>query len=485
MIPSTGVARTSGFYDPLERADVRATLQTLNNLIKWMAKLPGRKLGVFISEGLRIFETDTAPELRDTGARAARANVAFYSIDPRGLDAWLPLPSEAPSSIFDAPGTLAERNLAEVEQNRSDVTQSQASLRELAAETGGKFFANTNDFKRGFEGLLEENSAYYMLGFQPEAKNWDDKFHKIKVAVRDRPDLSVSARRGYQATSEKPGRTDVNPRVAEAIEAINSPLVRRDVDLRVTPIFLDDTEGDAILTTLLHIDTSKLNFKQVEGKYHTELEQVGYLFDSSGRVADQFTDTVKIDLAPDSYELALKRGFVSTRRVKVKPGLYQSRLFIREEGSGLIGTANDIVEIPNLKDGRFALSSIVVRGGGDEKSNAAQPATEGPTLSMRRFSRTSALYYHIVIYNATGGQKNQPELEMQTRVLKGNQVVYTGPPKSVQIAPGSELPARIITGGALQLQSLTADEYVIEIAVRDKLRKKEAVARQQIDFTVE
>ena len=39
--------------DPLESADARATLYTLNNLISAMSRLPGRKLSVFISEGLR------------------------------------------------------------------------------------------------------------------------------------------------------------------------------------------------------------------------------------------------------------------------------------------------------------------------------------------------------------------------------------------------------------------------------------------------
>src|SRR5262249_34916056 len=75
-----------GNADPLEEADVRATLSTLNNLVNSMKQLPGRKLALFVSEGLRIFQTDTSQDLRHTTDLAARADVVFYTIDPRGLD---------------------------------------------------------------------------------------------------------------------------------------------------------------------------------------------------------------------------------------------------------------------------------------------------------------------------------------------------------------------------------------------------------------
>src|SRR5262249_11213309 len=80
--PRVPQTRLGGNADPLEEADVRATLGTLNNLINSMKQLPGRKLALFVSEGLRIFQTDTSQELRHTTDLAARADVVFYTIDP-------------------------------------------------------------------------------------------------------------------------------------------------------------------------------------------------------------------------------------------------------------------------------------------------------------------------------------------------------------------------------------------------------------------
>jgi hypothetical protein len=64
-------------------------------------------------------------------------------------------------------------------------------------------------------------------------------------------------------------------------------------------------------------------------------------------------------------------------------------------------------------------------------------------------------------------------------------VVFDGAFRPVQIAAGSTPPARILTGGIFQLGGLAPDEYMLEITVVDKLRKKDNIARQEIDFTVE
>src|SRR5262249_10330124 len=237
--------------------------------------------------------------------------------------------------------------------------ESQDSLRMIANETGGKFFGNNNDIKQGLDKVLDENSAYYMLGFYPEASRWDGKFHKVKVVVRNRPDLSVSFRKGYLAKSSQPDTSaKLDPKVAEAIEAINSPLVRRDLDLRLTPLYADNSQREPFVTLLLHIDASKLTFTQSQGRYQGAVDEVGFVLDAQGRTVDRFANDLQLNLQPATHDAVIKRGLVATRTLNVKPGVYQVRLFVREVSSGLIGTANDFIEIPDLKANRLAVSSI-------------------------------------------------------------------------------------------------------------------------------
>lgn len=478
-LPSTGISLPAINVDPLEQADARSTLHALDEVIKAMSNLPGRKVSVFMSEGLRIFQTDTHSTLLETAARAARANVVFYTIDPRGLD---PLTLGADEDIAsDNAASLSDAVNDAANAKRNDFSESQDSLRAIAAETGGKFFGNNNDIKHGLEVFLKENSAYYMLGFQPEDARWDGKFHKIKVVVRNRPDLQVSFRKGYMARGEKTdAQKSTDPKVAEIIEAISSPLVRRDIDMRLTPLYLDDTQREPVVTVLLHIDASKLSFKHAQDTYQDTLDQIGYIYDTGGKVVDQFSNKIDLNLKPQTYEATLKRGLLSTRQLRLQPGLYQVRLFIREIETGLIGTANDSFEVPNFKAERLTMSSLFLQGQGNEAGS------EGGTLAHRSFPRSGKFTYQTVIYNAkTDGKIHQPQLEMRTRVLRGSEVVFKGALRPIQPPTDGTPPSRIIIGGTFQMKSLAPDEYTLEITVIDKLRKKDAVVRQEIDFTVE
>jgi VWFA-related protein len=473
-----------GNPDPFEEADVHTTLNAMKETIKSMSKLPGRKVAVLVSEGIRASATQTTQDLKETTAMAGRGNVVFYTIDPRGLE---PLMLNVTDEI-DTDADFSTAVTDAMESKRSDFYESQDSLREIALDTGGKFFGNNNDIVHGLDQMLDENSAYYMLGFYPEAGKWDGKFHKVKVVVREHPELTVSFRKGYLAKSPKPESTATDPKAAEVIEAISSPLVRRDIDLRLTPLYIDDAQREPVVTLLLHIDASKLTFVQSEGRYRDQLEEIGFVLDAKGNTIDRFSNVLDLNLLPQSYQNALKRGFVATRTMNIKPGTYQIRLFVRETGPRLIGTANDFIDVPNMKSEKLTTSSLFLSGQAVEQGKRVDTAGIGGTPSQRRFQRSGEFAYSLVIYNPKVDDKSkQPQLEMRTRILKGSKVIYNGGPKPVVAAEGSTLPARIITGGVIKLLSLEPDDYTIEVTVVDRLRKKKEdnVIRREMDFSVE
>ena len=470
--------------DPLEMADVRVTLETLNNVITSMRQLPGRKLGVFVSEGFRLYPTQTNREFSETIGLAARSNVVFYSIDPKGLT--------APFTAADSLESPAERSAnfgeaiaKQLTQNQLDLLDRRESLSSLASETGGKLFSDNNDINRGLANLLDENSSYYLLGFQPEQAKWDGKLHKIKVVVRNRPELTVLARRSYLARSDAPKPSSADPKVAEAIDAISSPFVRRDIDLRLTALYIDNPQREPSVTLLLHIDASKLHLIESEGSYHSSLEQIGFVLDANGRTVESFSNTLQLNLQPKTFQAALKQGFVATRTMNLKPGVYQIRLFVREVGFGAIGTANDFIEIPDLKAAdRLGASSLFLAGQTAQQGKTADAA--GATPSQRKFPTNGEFSYSMVIYNPRIDEKmKQPQLEMRTRILTGSKAVFTGQPHPVAAGEGSALPYRVVTGGVIKPLILPSGDYTVEVIVWDKLRKKDSIVRRETDFSVE
>ncbi|MFL6215092.1 MAG: VWA domain-containing protein [Blastocatellia bacterium] len=487
-MPDAGLTHNADDVDPLEMADVRTTLSTMDEMIRALGKIPGRKLGVLISEGLRMDAVHAWPFLADTTALAARANVVFYTIDPRGLE-YEGLAADDDSTALAAAFGVSVSDVAGLvgASRKLDFVETQESLKRIAYDTGGTFFGNNNDIKRGLDNLLDENAAYYMLGFQPEGRAWDGKYHKIKVAVRNRPDLTVAYRKGYLAKSDKAATPlSTNPDVAEALDAISSPFVHRDIDLRLTPLYVFNPQGEAVVTGLLHIDASKLQFKQVNGNYQSLLEQVGYIYDANGKAVDTFANQVSLDLKPETYQTVLKRGLVATRQLRLPPGLYQMRLFVREAETRLIGTANNIFVIPNIKGSTLALSSVFMHGGAIKDGKVVPATSEGDTLSQRHFHKGSIFSYEVVIYNAKSDDKiGHPQLEMRARVLRGNQVVFKGEFKPVAIAADAKAPTPIVAARSFQLGNLPPDEYTLEVTVIDRQRKKEALVRQETDFTID
>src|SRR5262245_27546650 len=99
----------------------------------------------FEKGGLQFAETDLIAEL----TRAAnRANVTFYTVDPRGL----------------VGGADINLNLTSTEW-QNYVNNTIDSLRVLAEETGGIAVVNTNDFKNKFKVIDNEMSDYYLIGW--------------------------------------------------------------------------------------------------------------------------------------------------------------------------------------------------------------------------------------------------------------------------------------------------------------------------------
>ena len=127
--------------------------------------------------------------------RARRANVAIYTLDPRGLV----LPETAVRG--DINSEQVRRQVAERVVNQHQY------LSEIALNTGGRSFFNLPDPRKGVAAILEENSHYYLISYQPDPPRFDGRFHQISVRVKA-PGVTVRARRGYVAPSKSSGRKD-------------------------------------------------------------------------------------------------------------------------------------------------------------------------------------------------------------------------------------------------------------------------------------
>ncbi len=190
--------------------DVRVsiTLDTLQQIARYLAGQRGRKSLLWFSTGFPIAVTGINPEdmetsrtygdkLRATTNLLNDAHVAIYAIDASGL--LVGNISDPSQSGRDANGRIAltieaNRKLANEEFARMTTND---TLERAADDTGGRFF-HGNDIANSIAISLQDAGAYYVLAYYPSNKKWDGRFRQVRVKV-NRPGITVRSRQGYFA----------------------------------------------------------------------------------------------------------------------------------------------------------------------------------------------------------------------------------------------------------------------------------------------
>jgi VWFA-related protein len=148
------------------------------------------------AELLRVANLEDGTRLRDLITEANRHNVTFYPINPSGLAVF-----DEPLSVRSAPNPSASPGLTPFAQDHARQTSRVQNLRTLAENTDGLAVVDTNDLATGLRKVVNDVSAYYLLGYYSTNTKLDGNYHRIQVKMK-RPGLTVKARRGYFAPSE-------------------------------------------------------------------------------------------------------------------------------------------------------------------------------------------------------------------------------------------------------------------------------------------
>ena len=165
------------------RKAAELTLRVADALANGLARMPGPKSVVFLSEGFMLW--DVQSRLRDVVGQTNRAGAHIYAIDVRGLN--------------------KGRNAGLLTMNQADDVGGALSFDEqvdgpssLAIDTGGMFIENENNLGRALGAIEQDAATYYVLGYTPSNQTFDGKYRGISVTVK-RAGVKVRARRGYLA----------------------------------------------------------------------------------------------------------------------------------------------------------------------------------------------------------------------------------------------------------------------------------------------
>ncbi|MEX2273468.1 MAG: VWA domain-containing protein [Vicinamibacterales bacterium] len=140
------------------------------------------------SQATNLLMMDNRQFFRDLLAKAQRANVSFYPVDPRGL------------AVFDTP--LGQGPPRDILGDFASLRNRRDGLMELAENTDGMALISSNDLSGTLRKLAQSLSTYYLLGYYSSNTKFDGGYRRLEVKVK-KPDIKLKARRGYFAPTQE------------------------------------------------------------------------------------------------------------------------------------------------------------------------------------------------------------------------------------------------------------------------------------------
>jgi VWFA-related protein len=193
---------------------VGITIDALTQVARYMSGIPGRKNLVWLSGS---FPISISPDLNEERPVSASRNyttqlrqatnllaggqVAVYPVDVRGLAAedistsdnmgvgprqTLPPSTPGRPSSDDSvvpPSQLLQQGMLQRLALRS---AERDTLNQIASDTGGKAFFNSNAIDEAINTAAEQSSNYYTLSYTPANRNYNGRFRKIKVGLAEK-----------------------------------------------------------------------------------------------------------------------------------------------------------------------------------------------------------------------------------------------------------------------------------------------------------
>ena len=442
-------------------------------IVNTLGRLPGRKSLVLFSEGIAIPPAVHRLFLGVIDA-ANRANVSIYTIDAAGLraESQQGLIRDQVNRTAGAGGGILEGGAGggalskELENNEYVLRQDSATgLGELAQDTGGVAFSNTNNLRPAFERIESDLRNYYLLGYTPVKAQFDGRFRTIQVKVK-RPGLTVAARKGYFAV-RNPGGTPVNAWEAPVLGALEQKPVPNAFPVRAGALLFPERGRPGLVPVVVELKTAPLTFQPApDGKnYSSDFTVLVRFLDQQNQVSRKVSQHYEIRGELAQMERAKQGEVVFYRESELPPGLYTMETAVYDAPSGRASVRFSTVEVPAYQEGQLRMSSLVLVKRG-EQVPAKDQRTDNPLLvngvalspnlgdPVSKSSKEVAFYF--VIYPEPGGKSPDVMIELLLNGQIAARVPMPVPPAdaSGRIQQLGRLPVEQLAPGTYELQAI-------------------------------
>jgi len=327
-------------------------LLAIRAISKSLERVDQRKSMLYFSGGLTRNGIENQASLRAATNEAAKANLAIYSVDTRGLQALPPVGDASKGSLR---GNSAYSGSAVTAQFSANFA-SQETLATLSSDTGGKAFFDSNDFGPAFQQVQHDTEAYYILGFHSTNQAHDGSFRHLTITI-DRKDAKIEYRPGYYAPSDFQHQKTEDRELA-LTEQMRSDSPATDVAVYLQALYLRENESMFYVPISLIVPGSQIPFTAKGNSDKANIDILGRVQNSQGITVGNVRDTVK--LALDASQQVQQKNIQYSTGFSLAPGKYHLKFVVRENQTGNMGSFETDIQVPDLKKIPLKLSSVVL-----------------------------------------------------------------------------------------------------------------------------
>jgi len=406
-------------------------LQALRTVAKQLEHIDQKKSLIYFSNGMTRTGIENQSELRAATNAAVRANMAIYTMDIRGLQAIVP-GGEAQSASLRGVSAYSGQSM----QNAFDSNfSSQETLVTLAGDTGGRAYLDSNDFGKIYKGVQNDTSTYYMLGYHSTNPARDGRYRHITVKLKQ-PGMKVEYRKGYYAPSDYKHSNDED-RERQLDEELASDLPSTDLHVYFTASYFRVSDDKFSIPVSLVVPGSEIPFAQKSDQDKATLDIIGVITDEKKRPITDIRDTVKLALNANA-EVRRKNVQYNTR-LFLPAGKYHAKFVLRENQSGLMGSFETDLNIPDFKNIPLKMSSVVlanqVQPAGKGKNNGDPLVRDGSEVIpnvTHVFSSGQHLYLYYEVYDPAKPSEQEKAAEKSDIKLLTSVAFFQGKAKAYE-----------------------------------------------------
>lgn len=348
---------------------IKMTLEALDYLARFLAAVPGRKNLIWFASSFPVTIYPSA--LQDQSL----SNIRVYTDRVKSTADLLTLSKVAVYPV-SAQGVMVEHTMEADQAGPSrmggigaygDAANARAdtimAMEQLASDTGGKAYYNTNDLNTAVQHAIADGSHYYTLVYTPANKKLDGKYRRIEVKVPSGR-YHLSYRHGYNADTGQAARPDVDSNPLRPLLRFGLPAETEVLyGVRVLPADPQPATGSVRagknpklsgpvtrynLDFLIDLKDVKL-VATADGEHRGTLEVGLIAYDGKGNAVNWTGATQQMNLKPDLYAAIERSGIpahveidLPTTPVLLVTGIY-------DWNSGKAGTLSIPLPAPAVK----------------------------------------------------------------------------------------------------------------------------------------